>query len=98
VNYVSKWVKTIVVKKADSRIVVKFLKRNIFCRFGSLRVLISDEGTLFCNEQLIRVSKHYKERHRIVAPYHSYTNGHVEVFQKDLKQILVIKITSCRKD
>ena len=49
VDYVSKWVEAIVSPKADSKMVVKFLKKNIFSRVGVPRVLISDGGSHFCN-------------------------------------------------
>ncbi|WJX19736.1 hypothetical protein P8452_09381 [Trifolium repens] len=44
VDYVSKWVEAIASPKADGKTVVKFLKKNIFTRFGTPRVLISDGG------------------------------------------------------
>jgi len=71
VDYISKWVEAAIVKKANSRTMVKFLKRNIFYRFGSPRVLISDGGLQLCNEQVRRVFEHYKVRHKIATPYHS---------------------------
>lgn len=42
VDYVSKRVEGVVASKNDAKIVIKFLKRNIFARFGVSRVLISD--------------------------------------------------------
>ncbi|XP_070003098.1 uncharacterized protein [Nicotiana sylvestris] len=33
----------------DARVVVAFLKKNIFARFGTPRAIISDGGTHFCN-------------------------------------------------
>uniref|UniRef100_A0A151UHL8 Retrovirus-related Pol polyprotein from transposon 17.6 n=1 Tax=Cajanus cajan TaxID=3821 RepID=A0A151UHL8_CAJCA len=58
VDYVSKWVEASAVQKADARTVIKFLKKNIFCRFGSPMVLISDGGSHFCNAQLQKVLEH----------------------------------------
>jgi len=52
VDYVSKWVEAIATPKDDARVVIKFLKKNIFSRFGVPRSLISDEGTHFCNHHL----------------------------------------------
>ena len=49
IDYVSKWVEAIATPRNDARIVIKFLKKNIFSRFGVPRVLISDGGTHFCN-------------------------------------------------
>ena len=47
VDYVSKWVKVIPCKANDHRLVLKFLKENIFSRFRVLKVIISDEGFTF---------------------------------------------------
>ncbi|XP_028216552.1 uncharacterized protein LOC114398566 [Glycine soja] len=52
VDYVSKWVEVVATPKNNAKTIVKFLKKNIFSRFGVPRVLISDEGSHFCNSQL----------------------------------------------
>ena len=49
VDYVSNCVEAIAIPKNDARVVIKFLKKNIFSRFGVPRVLISDGGTHFYN-------------------------------------------------
>ncbi|RVX08342.1 hypothetical protein CK203_017827 [Vitis vinifera] len=41
-NYVSKWVEAIPCKHNDHRVVLKFLKENIFSRFGVPKAIISD--------------------------------------------------------
>ena len=47
-DYVSKWVEEIASPANDAKMVIKFLKRNIFARFGVPRLLISDGGTHLC--------------------------------------------------
>ncbi|WJZ97359.1 hypothetical protein VitviT2T_015968 [Vitis vinifera] len=42
VDYVSKWVEAIPCKHSDHRVVLKFLKENIFSRFGMPKAIISD--------------------------------------------------------
>jgi hypothetical protein len=49
VDYLSKWVAAIASSRADAKTVVHFLKKNVFFRFGTPRVLISDGGSHFCN-------------------------------------------------
>ena len=46
-DYVSKWVEAVALPTNDAKVVVKFLKENIFVRFGVPRALISDDGTHF---------------------------------------------------
>ena len=42
VDYVSKWVEVVATKTNDHKVVVDFLKENIFSRFGMPRAIISD--------------------------------------------------------
>jgi len=52
VDYVSKWVEAIASPTNDSKVVLEFLRKNIFTRFGTPRALLSDNGTHFCNKPL----------------------------------------------
>jgi len=98
VDYVSKWVEAIASPKADSKTVVKFLKRNIFTRFGTPRVLISDGGSHFCNSQLAKALEHYGVKHKVASPYHPQTNSQAEVSNQEIKRILDKTVSSSRKD
>ena len=60
IEYVSRWVEVVPTQKADSKTMIKFVKKNIFSRFGTPRVLISDGGKYFCNVQLEKVLDHYE--------------------------------------
>ena len=97
-DYVSKWVEAIATPKYDVRGVIKFLKKNIFSRFGVPRALISDEGTHFWNNQLKKVLEHYNVRHKVAIPYHPQTNGQAEISKRELKRILEKTVASSRKD
>ncbi|RVW98901.1 Retrovirus-related Pol polyprotein from transposon 297 [Vitis vinifera] len=46
VDYVSKWVEAVPCKHNDHRVVLKFLKENIFSRFGVPKAIISDGNSL----------------------------------------------------
>ena len=46
VDYVFKWVEAIPCKSNDSKVIIKFFKKNILSRFGTPRAIISDRGTL----------------------------------------------------
>jgi len=82
----------------DAKIMVKFIKKNIFSRFGVPRILISDGGSHFCNTQHQKMLSQYHLNHRVESPYHPQTNGQVEVSNRELKKILEKIVASTRKD
>nr|GEZ94924.1 reverse transcriptase domain-containing protein [Tanacetum cinerariifolium] len=55
---------------------------------GNPRAIISDRGTDFCNDQFTKVMQKFGVTHRLAAPYHPQTSGHVEVSNRGLKRIL----------
>ena len=69
VDYVSKWVEAIVTQTNDAKVVLKFLKNNIFTRFGTPRALTSDKGSHFCNKWVEKLLLKYGVRHRIALAY-----------------------------
>nr|GEW36289.1 reverse transcriptase domain-containing protein [Tanacetum cinerariifolium] len=71
----------------DARVVCKFLK-SFFARFGTPRVIISDHGTQFCNDQFAKVMLKYGVTHRLATAYHPQTSGQVEISNRGLKRIL----------
>ena len=87
VDYVSKWVEAIALMINEGKSVTTFLKKNIFSRFGTSRAIISDRGSHFCNKMFKELLEKYGVRHMVATPYHPQTSGHVEVSNKDIKQI-----------
>ncbi|KAL5583455.1 hypothetical protein UlMin_015897 [Ulmus minor] len=98
VDYVSKWVEAIALPTNDGRVVVKFLKKNIFTRFGTPRAIISDGGSHFCNSQFEALLAKYGVTHRVATPYHPKTSGQVEVSNRELKRILEKTVSTSWKD
>nr|GEX14587.1 reverse transcriptase domain-containing protein [Tanacetum cinerariifolium] len=87
VDYLSKWVEAKALPTNDARVVVKFLK-SFFARFETLRAIISDCGTHFCNDKFAKVMSKYGVTHRLSIAYHPQTSGQVEVSNRGLKRIL----------
>ena len=69
-DYVSKRVEAIPCRTNDHKVVVKFLKENIFSRFGTPRAIIDDGGTHFCNRTFTALLKKYSITHRVSTPFH----------------------------
>ena len=98
VDYVSKWVEAIPCKTNDHRVVRKFLKANIFSRFGVPKAIISDGGSHFCNKPFENLMAKYGVKHKVATPYHPQTSGQVELANREIKTILMKVVNTNRKD
>ena len=49
IDYVSKWAEVVLTRTNDNQVIIKFLRENINSRFGAPHVIISDNGSHFCN-------------------------------------------------
>ncbi|RVW44183.1 Transposon Ty3-G Gag-Pol polyprotein [Vitis vinifera] len=98
VDYVSKWVEAIPCKQNDHRVVLKFLKENIFLRFGVPKAIISDGGAHFYNKPFEALLSKYGVKHKVATPYHPQTSGQVELANREIKNILMKVVNSNRKD
>ncbi|XP_070015045.1 uncharacterized protein [Nicotiana sylvestris] len=98
VDYVSKWVEAEALPTNDARVVVGFLKKNIFTHFGTPRAIISDGGTHFCNRAFEKLLAKYDVRHKVATPYHPQTSGQVEVSNREIKSVLTMTVNATRTD
>ena len=98
VDYVSKWVEAVALPTNDAKVVVKFLKKQIFTRFGTPRAIISDGGTHFCNNKFQALLEKYGVKHKVSLPYHPQTNGQAEISNREIKKILEKTVGITRKD
>ena len=98
VDYVSKWVEAVQSTVADHKAVLKFLKDNIFSRFGGPKAIISDEGSHFCNKPFENLLSKYGVNHKVATPYHPQTSGQVELANREIKTILMKVVNSNMKD
>ena len=94
----SKWVKPMPFREADHKVVLKFLKENIFFRFGVPKAIISDGGSHFCNKPFENLLSKYSVKHKVAPPYHPQTSGQVELANREIKTTLMKVVNSNRKD
>ena len=97
-DYVSKWVEAVPCRAADHKAVLKFLKENIFSRFGVPKAIISDGGSHFCNKPFENLLSKYGVKHKVATPYHPQTSGRVELANREIKTFLMKVVNSSRKD
>ena len=85
-------------KVADHTAVLKFLKENIFSRYGVPKAIISDGGSHFCNKPLENLLSKYGVKHKVATPYNPQTSGQVELANREIKTILMKVVNSNKKD
>ena len=93
-----KWVEEVPCRAVDHRVVLKFLKENIFSRFGVPKAIIGDRGSHFCNKPFENLLAKYGVKHKVATPYHPQTSGQVELANREIKTILMTVVSSNRKD
>ncbi|KAL4353010.1 hypothetical protein GQ457_06G017930 [Hibiscus cannabinus] len=98
VDYVSKWVEAVATTHNDAKTVQRFIKKNIFTRFGTPRVIISDEGRHFDNRSIAAALRKLGINHKLSTAYHPQTNGQAEVSNREIKSILEKVVNPNRKD
>ena len=97
VDYVSKWVEAVPCRAADHKVVLKFLKENIFSRFGVPKAIICNGDSHFCNKPFENLLAKYGVKHKVATPYHPQTSGQVELANREIKTILM-KVVNSNKD
>lgn len=70
VDYVMKWVEAVATTTNDARMVSRFLKANIFSRFGVPKALMIDGGSYFVNQYMEKLLKSYGVWQKVSLPYH----------------------------
>ena len=86
-DYVSKWIKAVACRSNDHKVVVNFLKKNVFSCFGFPRAFISDGRIHFYIRTFEALIRKYCINHKIVTPYHPQTSGLVEISTEQSKSI-----------
>eukprot|EP00731_Ephydatia_muelleri_P010832 Em0005g1418a len=95
-DYFTKWVEVVpTVNKMASTVASSLFK--IFMRMGLPPVLLSDNGSEFCNALNDQLSEMLGIKRRLTTPYHPQANGLDERFNQTLQNMLV-KYVSSKKD
>ena len=97
VDYISKWIEAVACKTNDHKVVVNFLKENVFSHLDFPRAIISDGGKYFSNCTFEILMRKFCINHRVATPYHPQTSGQVEVSNQAIKTILEKNVNTTRK-
>ena len=88
IEYFTKWVEAVLLKKATSPTIANFIREHIICRFGIPHKIVGDNGTPFINKDVRKLLDHCHIKYRKSTPYYPQGNGQAEVTNRVLLRIL----------
>ena len=97
IDYFTKWVEAVSYASVTKSVVVRFIKKEIICRYGLPERIISDNGLNLNNDMITEVCPRFKIRYHNSVPYRPKMNGVVEATNKNVKKIIA-KVTETYKD
>ena len=94
IDYFTKWVEATSYTSGTRSVVVRFIKKEIICRYGLPRKIITDNATNLNNKMMKEMCKDFKIQHHNSTPYRPKMNGAVEAANKNIKKIVQKMIVS----
>ena len=82
-------------RKCDKNVVVKFIKRDLICRYGLPNKIITDNGTNL-NKMMKELCEDFQIQHHNSSPYRPNMNGAVEAANKNIKKIVQKMVVTFR--
>ncbi|KAA0043212.1 Retrovirus-related Pol polyprotein from transposon 412 family [Cucumis melo var. makuwa] len=97
IDYFTKWIEVASYCNVTRGVVLKFIKKELICRYGLPKGIITDNAKNLNNKMMDKLCEHFKINHRNSTPYRSKMNGTVEAANKNIKRIIG-KMTITYKD
>ena len=88
IDYFTKWVEAEPLATITKKNIRSFVWRNIICKYGILRVLVSDNGKQFNNNALRDFCSELGIKNHYSSLAHPQANGQVEVTNRILLKII----------
>ena len=88
IDYFTKWVEVEALVIITEKNIRSFVWRNIICRYGILRVIVSDNGKQFDNNAFKDFYSELGIKNHYSSPAHPQANGQVEVMNRSLLKII----------
>ncbi|GAA0176040.1 hypothetical protein LIER_29104 [Lithospermum erythrorhizon] len=84
VDYFSKWVEAAPLRSTTSEAIEEFIWNNIITRYGTLKILVSDNGPQFDSKVINETCAKLGIEHRFAPVYYPQYNGQVEVMNRTI--------------
>ena len=92
IDYFTKWVETEPLATIMEKNICNFVRRNIICRYGISRVLISDNGKQFDNIAFKDFCSELGIKNHYSSPAHPQANRQVKVTKRTLLKIIKTRL------
>ena len=96
VDYFTKWVEVEPLAIITEKSIRSFVWRNIICRYGIPKVLISDNGKQFDNSAFKDFCSELGIKNHYSSPAHPQANGQVEVTNRTLQKIIKTRLEGAK--
>ena len=94
IDYFTKWVEAASYASVTRSVVIRFIKREIICRYGLPKKIITDNVTNLNNKIMKEMCENFKIQHHNSTHYRPKMNGAVEATNKNIKKIVQKMIVS----
>ncbi|XP_019455093.1 PREDICTED: uncharacterized protein K02A2.6-like [Lupinus angustifolius] len=88
IDYFTKWVEANSYASVTRKVVLRFIKRDLVCRYGLPDKIITDNATNLNNKMMTEMREKFKIKHHTSSPYRPKMNGAVEAANKNIKKIV----------
>ena len=96
IDYFTKWVEAEPLATITEKNIRAFVWKNIVCRYGIPRVLVSNNGKQFDNSAFKSFCSELGIRNHYSSPAHPQANGQVEVTNRTLLKIIKTRLEGQR--
>ena len=96
IDYFTKWVEAEALATIIEKNIQNFVRRNIICRYGIPRVLVSDNGKQFNNSAFRDFCSESGIKNHYSSPAHPQANGQVEVTNRSLLKIIKTRLKGAK--
>ncbi|XP_052728311.1 uncharacterized protein LOC108320289 [Vigna angularis] len=88
IDYFTKWVEAVSYANVTRKVVTRFIKKELICRYGLPNKIITDNATNLNNRMMAELCEEFKIHHLNSSPYRPKMNGAVEAANKNIKKIV----------
>ena len=96
IDYFTKWVEVEALATITEKNVRNFIWKNIVCRYGIPRVLVSDNGKQFDNDAFKDFCSKLGIKNHYSSPAHPPANEQVEVINRSLLKIIKTQLEGAK--